>query len=115
VAKNEMFDSSVRSDGTQAGVFEYDGDTGYFYLYKTKDEQGQKVVASIRVLSGSPDFEEKDIAVRWDAKENIVGLFICGKLWAAFDGGTFMKYGGDYCASVSPQIPQEIIKAFNPQ
>ncbi len=115
MTENEMFDSAVRSAGDQAGVFEYDGDTCYFYLYKTNDEQGQKVVASIRVLSGTPDFEEKDIAIHWNAEESIVGLFIYGKLWAAFEVGTYAKYGGNYCSSVSPQIPMEIMKTFNLQ
>jgi len=107
-----MFDSSIRPEGNQAGVFEYDGDTAYFYLYSMKGEEGQKVVAAIHVLSGTPDFEEKDVAIRWDAKGKIVGLFIRGQLWAAFDGGTCMNYGGDYCSDLSPQIPLEITQAF---
>lgn len=31
MTNEEMFDSSTRSKGDLAGVFEYDGETGYFY------------------------------------------------------------------------------------
>jgi len=54
-----MFDSAAQSGGNLAGVFEYDGDTGYFYLYRTKGEEGRKVVVAIWILNGTPDFSEK--------------------------------------------------------
>jgi hypothetical protein len=41
--EQKMVESAVRSVGDQAGVFEYDGDTGHFYLYKPKGEKDQKV------------------------------------------------------------------------
>src|SRR5260370_33331884 len=112
MAENEMFDSAVRSAGNQAGVFEYDGETGYFYLYETKGHQGQKVRAATHVLTGTPDFEEGDIAIRWDPAETIVGLFIHGHLWAAFDGRTGAKYGGDYRPNARPEIRVEITHYF---
>ncbi len=37
----EIFDSCVREKGDLAGVFEYDGEAGYFYLYETKRGQGE--------------------------------------------------------------------------
>src|SRR5688572_449218 len=74
MAVDEMFDSSVRSAGDLAGVFEYDGETGYFYLYKNERDSGQKVMSAIRIVDGDPDFKQEDISIRWDAAETRVGL-----------------------------------------
>lgn len=112
MSANEMFESALRSKGDSAGVFEYDGETGYFYLYETKVDEDQRVVGAIRVLSKRPDFEEKDIVVRWNATEEKVGLFIRGELWAAFDGRTGTTYGGNYCAGAQAKISSEITRAF---
>ena len=112
MSPNEMFDSAVSSGGDLAGVFEYDGETGYFYLYKPQHEENRKVVGAIQVLSGPPDFGEKDIVIRWDATESKVGLFIRGRLWAAFDSVTGHKYGGGYRATGKPAIPVEVADAF---
>ena len=109
---NEMFYSAVRSAGDQVGVFEYDGDTGYFYLYDTRNEENRKIVAAIRVLVGTPDFEEQDVAICWDSTESKVGLFIHEQLWAVFDCRTGAEYGGDYHASSQPEIPMEITNSF---
>ncbi len=40
----ELFESETSADGRMAGVFEFDGDTGYFYLYDTAISTGHKVV-----------------------------------------------------------------------
>lgn len=50
----DVFDSSIRSKGDMAGVFEYDGDSGYFYLFNTKNVQDHQVVGAIRVLIDLP-------------------------------------------------------------
>jgi hypothetical protein len=42
MSANEMFESASRANGDLAGVFEYDGETGYFYLYETKETRGKK-------------------------------------------------------------------------
>jgi hypothetical protein len=115
MAKNEMFDSAIRSAGDKAGVFEYDGNVGYFYLYEVKNKEGQKVVSAIRVLTRTPDFGEEDIAIRWNATESEVGLFIREQLWAVFDSRTGAKYGGDYCTNAKPLIPLEVIATFASQ
>jgi hypothetical protein len=115
MATKEMFDSAVRSAGDQAGVFEYDVDVGYFYLYVMNSKEGQKVVSAIRVLTGTPDFGEEDIAIRWNTTESQVGLFIRGQLWAVFDSRTGDKYGGDYRANAKPLVPLEIIATFASQ
>lgn len=112
MAEDEMFDSAVRSAGDRAGVFEHDGDSGYFYLCETKGQQTKKVTGSIRVVAGTPDFTQEDIEIRWDSTESKVGLFIRRQLWAVFDCETGANFGGDYRPSTQARIPVEIISAF---
>jgi hypothetical protein len=109
---NEMFESALRTKRDLAGVFEFDGETGYFYLYETKANEAEKVIAAIRVITGSPDFEEEDISIVWDSLERTVGLFIRARLWAAFDGQTRAEYGGNYRANAQPSIPTNVVQAF---
>jgi hypothetical protein len=108
-----IFEDATRSAGDRSAVFEYDGDTGYFYLYNAQGEQGRKVVAAIRVLHGDSDLQQEDVAIRWGADEGVVGLFIRGQLWAAFDDRTGARYGGDYQTGARPEIPCEIADAFD--
>src|SRR5262245_58932657 len=112
MATNEIFESCVRTAGDLAGAFEYDGDVGYFYLYETVATEGQKVLASIHVLSGDPAFTEADISVRWDSLQHRVGLFLKGVLWAAFDGRTRAKYGGNYMPNAGSTIPLDVAAGF---
>jgi hypothetical protein len=110
----EMFESSVRSKGDFAGVFEYDGEAGYFYLYECGGDAGQKVAGAIRVLSGEADFEQTDLAIRWDESEKRVGLFIRGQVCAVFDADGGAKYGGTYRRDVQADMPPEVLKEFRP-
>ncbi len=112
MATDEMFNSALRSVGDMAGVFEFDGDVAYFYLYDTTQPDEQKILGAIRVLTGTPDFEEDDVAICWDKSEGKVGLLIRGKLWAAFDGITKAAYGGSYHAGSRAEIPMEIAASF---
>ena len=109
---DDMFESSIRSKGDLAGVFEYDGETGYFYLYATGNSANQKVVGAIRIISGVPDFKQTDVTVRWDGTETLVGLFICGRLCAAFDVNSGAQYGGNYHRDTQSELPLEILTAF---
>lgn len=109
---DDIFVSAVRSADDRAGVFEYDGETGYFYLYHAKGEITQKVIAAIRVCVGTLDFKEQDVVVRWDQNETRVGLLIRGQLWAVFDTVTGAKLGGDYRAGSHAEFPNEIYSAF---
>ena len=109
---NEMWDSAIRSAGDLAGVFEYDGDVGYFYLYNETGQADQKIRGAIHIISGTPNFGQGDISVRWTPDENTVGLFIRGQLWAAFDSKTGVNYGGHYRAGTSPIIPPTIAQMF---
>jgi hypothetical protein len=115
MAANEIFESASRPSGDLAGVFEHDGETGYFYLYETKADEGQKIVAAIQVVIGCPDFKQEDVTVQWDVSERMVGLFIRERLWAAFDAELRVKYGGSYRANSQPSIPTEIVRLFEPR
>jgi hypothetical protein len=108
----EMFESSVRSDGDLAGVFEYDDGVGYFYLYEVPGQATRKIIKSIRISSREPDYSDSEIAIRWDRQERVVGLFIRGKLWAVFDAETRQSYGGDYSPDKQAQVPLEIAAGF---
>lgn len=112
MSTDEMFDSQLRSIGDFAGVFEFDGDVAYFYLYDTTKAEKEKVLGAIHVLTGTPDFEEKDVAIGWDESEGKVGLLIRGTLWAAFDATTKAAYGGNYHAGSRAEIPAEIAASF---
>ncbi len=113
MVQGEIFVDAARSAGDLAGVFEFDGQTGYFYLYRLRGE-GQKVLGAIHVVSGDPDFGERDIAIRWNPTEGKVGLFIKGELWAAFDAIRQAKYGGNYEPGVKPGLPLEVRRDFAP-
>ena|SRR5256885_16790674 len=110
MAPAEMFVDVIRSTSDLAGVFEFDGETGYFYLYQTRQEK--KVLDAIHVLSGRPDFDENDIVIKWNCNQDRVGLFIKGKLWAAFDADPRAKYGGNYSAGGHPQVPPSVARDF---
>lgn len=108
----ELFDSAVRGKGDLAGVFEYDGDTGYFYLYDVSREDQQRIVDSIHVVSGATDLTESDITVQWDDRGNRVALYLKGVQWAVFNAATGHKFGGDYRTGGSPAIPPEELFGF---
>ena len=108
-----MFASSVRSTQDLAGVFEYDGGMGYFYLYDQRGGEEQRVVGAIRVLTTPPDFDQESITVRWDKRERHVGLFIKHVLWAAFDSNTNEKFGGNYVTGMQPNIPIDVARSLS--
>jgi hypothetical protein len=109
---HEIFESQLRSAGDLAGVFEFDGRTGYFYLYTISESQSKRGLGAIRVLTGIPDFKQDDVVICWDAGENKVGLRIRGELWAAFDTDTGAGYGGDYDKIDQAEIPTHIAAMF---
>ncbi|MDI1478321.1 DUF2251 domain-containing protein [Polyangium sp. y55x31] len=94
MATEEIFESCVRSAGDLAGVFEYDGETGYFYLYATGATGEARVLDAIHVLSGEADFAVSDIVIAWDQGETRVGLAIRGQLRASFDTTNMAKLRG---------------------
>lgn len=112
MATDSIFESTTRSRNDLAGVFEYDGESGCFYLYRTTAAAGQKVVGAIPIFSGDPDFDESELAIRWDAEETLVALIIAGEAWAAFDARSGATYGGEYRKGGTPRLPREVRDAF---
>ena len=112
VYMEEIFDSSVRSNNDFAGVFEFDGDVGYFYLYKIDPENGNKVINSIRVCVGEIDFNENLVDIVWNKDEKKVGLKIKDCMCAMFELENGKKYGGNYSQSRKEYIPSELIFDF---
>lgn len=104
---HELFDSAVRGEGDLAGVFEYDGETGHFYLYDLSRDDQQRIIDSIHVFSGATDLGESDVAVRWDDRGERVALFLRGVQWAVFNSVTGRKFGGGYRDGGAPSIPPE--------
>lgn len=110
--KDEIFDSCTRRAGDLAGVFEYDAETGYFYLCHAKGDDVVQILNFVSVTSTVPDFSAKDVVIRWDGAETHVGLFIKGVLWAVFDTERNAKYGGGYGPYRAPGIPMNLISRF---
>ena len=108
----EIFDSCVRSKGDLAGVFEYDGETGYFYLCRAKGNAVEAILDSIHVVSGQPSFGEMDVLIRWDRQHEKVGLFIRGELWAVFDPTNRKSYGRAATGGATPAIALEASASF---
>lgn len=111
---DEIFSSGVRDAGDLAGVFEFDGRTGYFYLYNTNISDHRAILAHIHIMSINPDFSERDISIRWTDDQEKVGLFIRGVLWAVFDARDHRKYGGGYAPGRSTTVPPEVTREFAP-
>lgn len=108
---DEIFESNVRRKGDLAGVFEYDGETSYFYLYD-QSRQKERVLGAIRLLSTRPDFSSEDVDIRWTADDVKVGLFIRGELWAVFDTERGKEYGGNYRPRARPELPAIATQGF---
>ena len=82
-----IFKNVLRENGDLAGVFEFYGKTGYFYLCDLKVENENKVVTGIRLTSGENtlSLNDEDVAIEWDKAQEKVGLFIRGSLWASIN------------------------------
>jgi hypothetical protein len=106
--ENEIFADSVRSSGDLAGVFEYDGRTGYFYLYRTEDARGPKVIDALHIVSGHIDFGRNDVSIHWDDSETKVALSIKNTIWALFDCISGQKFGGGYGNGDRPTVPLSV-------
>ena len=110
---DEIFESSIRSENDFAGVFEFDGEVSYFYLYQLDSENGNKVVGSIRVSVGPPYFNNEDIELKWSPDEKMVALYIANLLVCVFDCESRNKYGGDYKNGSSSTVPESIANYFS--
>lgn len=110
-----IYESKTRSAGDVGAVFEWDGDTGYFYLCAISPDAGPKILQHLHILSGGCDFGQPDVKIRWDAEERMVGLLIRGQAWAAFDAASRRGYGGGYSAAGTPDLPLAIQAALSRQ
>jgi hypothetical protein len=108
----DIFASEVRSAGDLAGVYEFDGKVGFFYLYKTTGTSKSKILGAVRICQNRPPFDKLDISIRWDVNEEMVGLLIRSKLCAAFDGSSGASYGGLYKIEGEANIPKRISDRF---
>lgn len=81
----EMFASSLRSAGDLAGVFEFDGDASYFYLYRVGADKGSKVIAAVKIGVGDPPFLDSEVDIIWSKGERLVSLQVAGSIVATFD------------------------------
>jgi hypothetical protein len=106
----EIFESAVRSNEDLAGVFEYDGEVAFFYLYDANATAKHKIMGAIRVATGDLNMAAEDVLVRWDSTEEHVGLWLKGDLRAAFAATTRTKFGGEDASS----IPEYVINLFDP-
>ncbi len=106
-----IFESSTRTSGDLAAIFECDEDGGYFYLFDLTKAKGQQARAVIAVSERGVAFEGSDVTVGWNASEDIAGLCIRGDLWAAFDQHGHC-YGGSYGMQASPGISSEVSRRF---
>lgn len=108
----DIFESSVRSTGDKAGVLEYDGETGYFYLYDLQGKEGSKVMGAIRVTVGCASLALINVAISWSANEDFVGLFLDGAISAVFNASSHQQYGGYSISGTRLVIPESILREF---
>jgi len=89
----DLLESSTRTSGDYSGVFEYDGETSFFYLYGQNEEAEHKIVDSIHIFSGEADSIISDVCVQWQEPDERVGLFLNGVLWAVYNLTTGKNLG----------------------
>jgi hypothetical protein len=107
----DIFESCADPSGKRGGVYENTPDSGgWFYLC---DNVGSEfsILGSVGMNSPAAQIHPTDVEVRWSPDGQIVGLFIQGKLWAAFDDAN-NKYGGCYHPQGRPDIPSHIVGRF---
>jgi hypothetical protein len=113
-ASVDIYESSVRSTGDRGAWFECDDQVGYFYLCDMSASGDPTIVDALRVHVGAPDFVQQDVELRWDATEQLVGLFVRDSLLAAFDVDAQHGYGGANQGGARASIPDEVRRRFEP-
>jgi hypothetical protein len=68
--------------GDLSGVFEYDGETAYFYLYAETGFSEPTILAAVHIQSGPINLERNEISVFWDDSNRVVSLSINGEVRA---------------------------------
>jgi hypothetical protein len=106
----ELFIEAMRTAGDFAGVFEYDGEVGYFYLYRLSESgSGGKIDGAIEIVQGDLTFAADEIEVRWSAEQDRVALFVDGKLWALFNVKSGTAYGQKHSKLLASNVPPDQI------
>jgi hypothetical protein len=107
---DDLYESSIRSQGDFGAFFECDGEAAYFYFCDTKEKL--KILTAVQIFSGPADFKQDDLSVRWNETESQVGLFIKNRLWAAYDVETGACHVGSYRTKDQSNIPKEVAESF---
>lgn len=102
---DDIFITSTRTKGDYAGVFEYDGETSYFYLYSLGILDGKKIVGAIGLPYEITMESEPDLSVRWNKQETKVGVFLRDNLLGLFNLGLKSSGSGDFRGVTLPNIP----------
>lgn len=79
----EYFESAVRLAGDYAGVFECDGETSYFYLYRVDANGGQKIVRALNVEMKESQLFDRKLTVVWSENQSTVFLKVDDEVVAA--------------------------------
>ena len=79
----EYFESAVRLAGDYAGVFECDGETSYFYLFRVDANAGQKIVRALYVELNASQLLNQQIKVVWSENQSTVFLKLGDEVVAA--------------------------------
>lgn len=108
---SDIFVTATRRDGRMAGVYEYDEDTGYFYLCEVVGGQ-PRVVDAIHIVSAPSNLDEESIEVRWSGDERCLALLIHGEPWAAYCPAERGKYGGNYTPDGIADLPATVKEQF---
>lgn len=108
--KSELFIDATRNEGDFAGVFEYDGEVGYFYLFRLPEgESGGQIDGAIEIVRGDLTFAADEIEVRWSAERDRVALFVEGTLWALFNLKSGISYGQRHSKLLASNVPLDQI------
>jgi hypothetical protein len=105
---DEIFESAMRSAGDLAGVFEFDGEVSYFYLYRVSALSGNEILDAMKISVADSAIELGDVRVRWSADEKLVFLVVKDQPCAVFDCEHNEKYGGD-CTAAAAHFPATIV------
>ncbi len=98
--------------GTSLASLNYDGEEGYFFLFDLTKEKGKQCSGAISLNSASADLRVADISIKWNRSEEVVGLYVGGDLWAAFDQQG-RKFTGNYSTREARDISDIVIEQFN--
>ncbi len=112
VREHQLKDSvieSISKKSNYAGVFEFDGETAYFYLCTVSESNIVKIVDYIHIFSGMPDFNVNDFKVVWSEDDKKVGLFKDKTLVAVFDVESGRRFGGNLITGKVTDIPENQI------